>query len=51
MQVAIPIPQPKGYKVIDRTYKIQFVFDGESTMPLEAQESLATFILSCQASL
>jgi len=28
-QVAIPIPQPKGSKAIDRTYKIQFVFDGE----------------------
>lgn len=28
-KVAIPIPQPKGYKVIHQYYKIQFVFDGD----------------------
>lgn len=28
-KVAIPIPQPKGYKVVNQNYKIQFVFDGD----------------------
>ena len=28
MQVAIPIPEPKGFMTADR-YKIQFTFDGK----------------------